>query len=164
MVTILSCTPAVIVEQGSVERMSQLEQDGGQVAQPAQRGPEWLGSTGSYLQPLAQHGRERGHALAEAVPSPLQATFFVLCGWRFGCRAGIGLSVEMLFHRLHRDGPVGQELVRQHADRVATGQAQETRNVFLGLVIAVGVTLIKAMNMHGVVGVQRAGRAVSLKT
>jgi len=144
--------------------VGQLEQDGGQVAQPAQRGPEWLGSTSSYLQPLAQHGRERGHALAEAVPSPLQATFFLLCGGRFWGRAGVGLSVEMLFHPRHRHGPVGQEMVGQHADRVATEQAQETRNVFRGLVIAVGVTLIKAMNMHGVVGVQRAGRAVSLKT
>ena len=79
--------------------------------------------------------------------------------WKAACS-----RVEMLFHQRHRRRTIGQEMIRQDADGVATGHAQETWNVFLLLVVAVGVTLIRAMNMHAVVGVERTRRAVSLKT
>ena len=81
-----------------------------------------------------------------------------------GRLAGVGLGVEMFFNQGHRDGPIGQEMVRQHADGAATGHAQETRDILLLLVIAVGVTIIRAVNMHFVVGVQGTGRPVPSKT
>jgi hypothetical protein len=55
-------------------------------------------------------------------------------------------------------------MVRQHADGVAAGHAQETWDVLLLLIIAVGVAFIQAMNMHLMVGVQRTRGAASLKT
>ena len=75
--------------------------------------------------------------------------------------AGVGLGVEMLFDQRHPDGPVRQEMVWQDADGAAAGHAQETRNIFLLFIIAVGETIIRTVNMDFVVGVQRTRRAVS---
>ena len=110
---------------------------------------------------LTQRCAQRRYALLEASPRSLQATFFLLCGRRFWRLAGVGLGVEMLFGQRHPDGPVRQEMIRQHADGAATGHAQETRNIFLLFIIAVGETIIRTVNMDFVVGVQRTRRAVS---
>jgi len=76
----------------------------------------------------------------------------------------VGLGVEIFFDQWHPDGPKRQEMIRQHADGAATGHAQVTWNIFLLFIIAVGVTIIRAMNMHLVIWVQRTRRAFSLKT
>jgi hypothetical protein len=76
----------------------------------------------------------------------------------------MSLSVEVLFDERHSYRPIRQKMVRQNADGAAAGHAQETRDVLLLLVIAVGVTIIRAVNMHLVIGVQGTGRPVPSKT
>ena len=76
----------------------------------------------------------------------------------------MGLSIEVFFDQRCRHRPVRQAVVRQHADRMAAGHAEETEDRFQCVVIAVGVTLVTTMAVNGVVGIHRTRRVDSRKT
>ena len=149
------------MQQRSIERFSQLAQNGRQVALSAQMVPELRGAGSEETNHLAQARSQRNHPLFEASPRSLQATFFLFGGWRFFRLAGIGLGIEVFFDQRRRHRPVGQAVVRQHADGMAAGQAEETPNVFLLVVIAVGEALVMTMPVDGVMRIHRTRRAFS---
>jgi hypothetical protein len=116
------------------------------------------------LQHLAQRGRERGHSLAEAVPSPLQATVFFFCYRRCNAFVRVSLSIEVLLEQGYRYGAIGQKMVWQHADCVAARKAEEPIDIFFLLSITVDATIITAVAMNFVVGVYRTWRPSSVQT
>ena len=120
-------------------------------------------------------------ASSQAVPGPINRAFpalrpnrlptnyadetlFFFGRWRFLGLAGIGLGIKVPFDQWHRYRPIRQEMIRQHADGAATGPAQKPVNVFLLLVIAIGIALISAVAVNFVMGIHRTRGAVPFET
>ena len=150
------------MEQGSIERASEQEQNAGQVAPPAQLEPNGLGLENNELHHLAQRGGERGRAPGETLPSPLQATsLFFRHRWRWPV-TGSGIESFLDFRR--RDRPIGKEVARQHTNRSAAKQAKKAQNALQWFQsIAVAVTIVMTVTMNFVSGIGRARRTIPEK-
>ncbi len=78
--------------------MSQLEQDSRQVAPTAEMVPQLCSAGFDASNHLAQLCVQRRHALFEAGPGSLQATFFFFASRWFLGLAGMGLRIKVLLN------------------------------------------------------------------
>jgi len=108
---------------------------------------------------LPQHRGEDVDASDEGTPRARKATFFILRGGRSG--RALDPCVEVLLDLGHGDRAIGQAVVRQNADGAPAEHAQEAKDHFALLVVAVGKTLVIAVAVHGMTRVNGTGRTIA---